>query len=193
MEAFKEEPRLAQQTKCRMVKHTVPSVCTNDSVSKPLGEVSAQTNSVIKVQMFFVNLLARATNFHHSQFLQNILQLTNRNGVQITLRKRIQFMHLKCSARERKVSCINAIKAAQKDAIMLMMLLLDVLIKNLDLFLLKAKRNLSHIRKSLLQRKNQNPKKKQYYKRNHIQKKNQLQRRNNHLIRNLPPKRINPL
>jgi hypothetical protein len=123
MEAFKEEHRLAQQTKCRMVKHTVPSVCTNDSVSKPLGEVSAQTNSVIKVQLFFVNLLARATNFHHSRFLQNILQLTNQNGVQITLRKALQFMHLKCSAREKKVNSTNAIKAALKDVIMPMMLL----------------------------------------------------------------------
>jgi hypothetical protein len=56
MEAFKEGPRLALQIKCPTEKHTVPSVCTNDSVSKPLGEVSVQTNSVIKVHLFFVNL-----------------------------------------------------------------------------------------------------------------------------------------
>ena len=56
MEAFKEEPRLALQIKFPTEKHTVPSVCTKDSVSKPLGEASVKANSVIRVRLFFVNL-----------------------------------------------------------------------------------------------------------------------------------------
>ena len=64
-------------------------------------------------------------------------------------------MHLKFSAQEKKVSSINVIKAALKDAIMPMMLLLDVQIKSSDLFLLKVKKNLFHLRKNHLQKKDE--------------------------------------